>query len=165
MPQDCYINWKRDSYGRDIYWPTVIKCYYTGLHSLLKDPLKATGTLLIPITTSIAKLYLAANFLVTFTIFFQSNPFPFLKSIMFYSFSKIKDGMSSATLNEPDVLTEVPEALKRLVRYITRGFYSIEHAIIVDMLVHHPCVKEDDLCDLIKFERKVIKGFDEYLEK
>ena len=66
--------------------------------------------------------------------------------------------MSAATLNEPDVLTEVPEALKRLVRYVIRGFYSIEHAIIIDMLVHHPCIKEDDLCELIKFERKVLRG-------
>ncbi len=65
---------------------------------------------------------------------------------------------STTTLVEPDVLTEVPEALKRLVRYASRGFYSTEHAIIIDMLVHHPCIKEDDLCELIKFERKALRG-------
>ncbi len=72
---------------------------------------------------------------------------------------RYKVNMSSkTTLNEPELLTEVPETLKRLVRYIARGFYSMEHAIIIDMLVHHPCIKEDDLCELIKFERKPLRA-------
>ena len=40
-----------------------------------------------------------------------------------------------------EVHTEVPMSLKRLVRMIVRGFYSNEHAIIIDMLVRHPCIK------------------------
>ncbi|ELT98422.1 hypothetical protein CAPTEDRAFT_176545 [Capitella teleta] len=59
---------------------------------------------------------------------------------------------------EPEVLTEVPDGLKRLVRYIVRGFYSVEHAILLDFLVHHPCVKEDDLLDLLLFERKQLRA-------
>ena len=58
---------------------------------------------------------------------------------------------------EPDVLTEVPETLKRIVRYITRGFYGIEECLIADLLIHHPCIKEDDLLDLTKFERKQLR--------
>ena len=60
-------------------------------------------------------------------------------------------------MTEPDVLTEVPETLKRIVRYITRGFYDIEAALIIDLLIHHPCIKEDDLIDLLKFERKQLR--------
>lgn len=54
-------------------------------------------------------------------------------------------------------LTSVPEDLKRLVRLIVRGFYSMEHAVVIDMLVRHPCVKEDDLAELLKFERKHLR--------
>jgi len=58
---------------------------------------------------------------------------------------------------EPEVLTEVPETLKRLVRYIVRGFYDTEHALIIDLLVHHPCIREEDLMDLLKFEQKQLR--------
>ena len=50
------------------------------------------------------------------------------------------------------MLTEVPETLKRIVRYVIRGFYGIEEALIIDLLIHHPCIKEDDLIDLLKVE-------------
>ena len=59
---------------------------------------------------------------------------------------------------EPEVLTEVPESLKRLVRYIIRGFYGIEHCLIMELLLHHPCIKEDDLIELLKFDRKQIRA-------
>ena len=47
---------------------------------------------------------------------------------------------------DADIQTEVPLVLKRLVRMIARCFYSMEHAIIVDMLVRHPCIKVGDAC-------------------
>ena len=59
---------------------------------------------------------------------------------------------------EPEVLTEVPATLKRLVRYVVRGFYEVEHAIVIDLLIRHPCVKEDDLLELLKFERKQLRA-------
>ena len=59
---------------------------------------------------------------------------------------------------EPEVLTEVPASLKRLVRYVVRGFYEMEHSIVIDILIHHPCVKEDDLLELLKFERKQLRA-------
>lgn len=59
---------------------------------------------------------------------------------------------------EPEVLTEVPDSLKRLVRYIGRGFYSLEHALVLDILVHHPCIKEDDMLELLLFERKQLRS-------
>ncbi|XP_074653780.1 general transcription factor IIE subunit 1-like [Tubulanus polymorphus] len=60
-------------------------------------------------------------------------------------------------IKEPDILTEVPETLKRLARYIVRGFYDQEHAIVIDLLVRNPCMKEDDLVELLKFERKQLR--------
>lgn len=42
---------------------------------------------------------------------------------------------------DTEVLTEVPVVLKKLVRMIARGFYTMEHAIVVDLLVKHPCIK------------------------
>ena len=58
---------------------------------------------------------------------------------------------------EGEVLTEVPLALKRLVRYILRGFYTIEHALVVDLMIHHPCIKEDDLIELLRLDRKFVR--------
>ncbi|XP_035226610.1 general transcription factor IIE subunit 1-like [Stegodyphus dumicola] len=56
------------------------------------------------------------------------------------------------------VVTEVPTALKRLVRLVMRGFYNVEHAILMDMLIRNPCMKEDDLVELLKFERKQLRS-------
>lgn len=57
-----------------------------------------------------------------------------------------------------DMLTEVPSSLKKLVRLAIRGFYSTEHVIVVDMLIRNPCVKEDDLADLLKLEKKQLRA-------
>jgi len=59
---------------------------------------------------------------------------------------------------ESAYVTEVPSSLKQLARLVARGFYSIEDALIVDMLVRNPCMKEDDICDLLKFEKKMFRG-------
>ncbi|PVD28468.1 hypothetical protein C0Q70_11056 [Pomacea canaliculata] len=59
---------------------------------------------------------------------------------------------------DTEVLTEVPVVLKKLVRMIARGFYTMEHAIVVDLLVKHPCIKEDDLADLLKYEKKHLRS-------
>ncbi|GFO08539.1 general transcription factor iie subunit 1-like [Plakobranchus ocellatus] len=56
------------------------------------------------------------------------------------------------------LLTTVPEELKRLVRLIVRGFYTMEHAVVIDMLVRHPCVKEDDLSELLKLDKKHLRA-------
>ena len=58
---------------------------------------------------------------------------------------------------EQEVLTEVPQSMKRLVRMVARGFYSIEHALVIDMLIRHPCMKEDDMIELLKFDRKQLR--------
>jgi len=59
---------------------------------------------------------------------------------------------------ESEYVTEVPSSLKQLARLVVRGFYSIEDCLIIDMLVRNPCMKEDDMCDLLKFEKKQFRG-------
>jgi len=66
--------------------------------------------------------------------------------------------VEKAVMSEPDVLTEVPASLKLLVRIIMRCFYGDEHAIVMDKLIHHPCIKEDDLLELLRFERKQLRA-------
>ncbi|KAG5883155.1 hypothetical protein JTB14_033406 [Gonioctena quinquepunctata] len=61
-------------------------------------------------------------------------------------------------MTEEKLVTEVPSSLKQLARLVVRGFYSIDDALIVDMLVRNPCMKEDDICELLKFERKMLRA-------
>ncbi|NXJ95619.1 T2EA factor, partial [Corythaixoides concolor] len=60
-------------------------------------------------------------------------------------------------MEEQDVITEVPAALKRLAKYIVRGFYGVEYSLALDILIRYPCVKEDDLLQLLKYERKQLR--------
>lgn len=57
-----------------------------------------------------------------------------------------------------ELVTEVPSSLKQLARLVVRGFYTIEDALIVDMLVRNPCLKEDDIAELLKFEKKMLRA-------
>lgn len=52
---------------------------------------------------------------------------------------------------------EVPGCMKRLVRTVMRGFYSIEHVLVMDMLIRKSCLKEDDLETLLHFEKKQVR--------
>ncbi|KAL1514144.1 hypothetical protein ABEB36_003451 [Hypothenemus hampei] len=61
-------------------------------------------------------------------------------------------------MTDEKLVTEVPSSLKQLARLVVRGFYTIEDALIVDMLVRNPCMKEDDICELLKFERKMLRA-------
>ncbi|XP_052810686.1 general transcription factor IIE subunit 1-like isoform X2 [Mya arenaria] len=59
---------------------------------------------------------------------------------------------------DQEILTEVPQSMKRLIRLVTRGFYTVEHSIVIDMLVRNPCMKEDDMLELLKFDRKQLRA-------
>uniref|UniRef100_A0A8D0HL99 General transcription factor IIE subunit 1 n=1 Tax=Sphenodon punctatus TaxID=8508 RepID=A0A8D0HL99_SPHPU len=58
---------------------------------------------------------------------------------------------------DQDAITEVPAALKRLAKYLVRGFYGVEYSLAVDILIRYPCVKEDDLLLLLKYEHKQLR--------
>ncbi|NXP98142.1 T2EA factor, partial [Vidua macroura] len=60
-------------------------------------------------------------------------------------------------MEEQNVPSEVPAALKRLAKYIVRGFYGVECSLALDVLIHYPCVKEEDLLQLLKYERKQLR--------
>uniref|UniRef100_A0A3Q4ART0 General transcription factor IIE subunit 1 n=1 Tax=Mola mola TaxID=94237 RepID=A0A3Q4ART0_MOLML len=59
---------------------------------------------------------------------------------------------------EPELLTEVPAALKRLAKQVVRGFYGVEHALALDVLIRNPCVREEDMQELLKFDRKQLRA-------
>lgn len=53
---------------------------------------------------------------------------------------------------------EVPRCLKHLIQKVMRGFYQIECVIIMDLLLRRHIMKEDDLADVLKFERKQLRA-------
>ncbi|KAI2805465.1 hypothetical protein RDWZM_008727 [Blomia tropicalis] len=53
---------------------------------------------------------------------------------------------------------EVPRPLKHLVQKVLRGFYSVEHVIVVDLLIRRVVLKEDDMIDLLRFEKKQLRA-------
>lgn len=55
-------------------------------------------------------------------------------------------------------MTEVPASLKRLAKYTVRGFYGVEYSLALDVLIRYPCVKEDDILQLLKYERKQLRA-------
>ncbi|KAM6934840.1 general transcription factor IIE subunit 1 [Xenentodon cancila] len=59
---------------------------------------------------------------------------------------------------EPELLNEVPAALKRLAKQVVRGFYGVEHALALDVLIRNPCVREEDMLELLKFDRKQLRS-------
>lgn len=65
---------------------------------------------------------------------------------------------TSSTSTESPLLTEVPSSLKQLARLVVRGFYGIEDALIIDMLVRFPCLREEDLAELLKFDKKMLRA-------
>ncbi|XP_062287695.1 general transcription factor IIE subunit 1 [Scomber scombrus] len=59
---------------------------------------------------------------------------------------------------EPQLLTEVPATLKRLAKQVVRGFYGVDHALALDVLIRNPCVREEDMLELLKFDRKQLRS-------
>jgi transcription initiation factor TFIIE subunit alpha len=53
---------------------------------------------------------------------------------------------------------EIPRSLKHLVQKVMRGFYPIEHVIVVDLFIRKQLIKEDEIIDLLKFERKHLRA-------
>ncbi|NWV28915.1 T2EA factor, partial [Origma solitaria] len=60
-------------------------------------------------------------------------------------------------VEEQNVNTKVPAALKHLAKYIVCGFYGVEYSLALDVLICYRCVKEDDMLHLLKYERKQLR--------
>ena len=73
----------------------------------------------------------------------------------------------NGVMDEPALLLEVPPVLKRLAKLVARGFYEDEHVALVNVLTNakHPCVKEEDLMELLKFEKKATSSSDHATQK
>ena len=68
-------------------------------------------------------------------------------------------GESNITPNrETMMVTVIPDDLKKLARLVVRGFYSREDILIIDMLVRHHCMREDDISNLLKFDKKLVRA-------
>ncbi|KAK6292578.1 hypothetical protein J4Q44_G00371620 [Coregonus suidteri] len=52
-------------------------------------------------------------------------------------------------------LSFLPE---RLAKQVVRGFYGVEHALALDVLIRNPCVREEDMLELLKFDRKQLRS-------
>ena len=59
---------------------------------------------------------------------------------------------------ETRMVTVIPDDLKKLARFVVRGFYTREDVLIIDMLVRHHCMREDDLSSLLKFDKKLVRA-------
>lgn len=42
-------------------------------------------------------------------------------------------------MGDQQMVTEIPSSLKQLARLVVRAFYTPEDALIIDILVRHPC--------------------------
>lgn len=67
--------------------------------------------------------------------------------------------MMNGAVDEQELLTVVPPILKRLCKLVARGFYDSEHAAIVTLLTNskYPCLQEDDLNQMLGFDRKQLR--------
>ncbi|KAH9392418.1 General transcription factor IIE subunit 1 [Tyrophagus putrescentiae] len=54
---------------------------------------------------------------------------------------------------------EVPRPLKHLVQNVFCGFYTVEQVIVVDLLIRCVVLKEDEMLELLRFEKKQLRGF------
>ena len=65
----------------------------------------------------------------------------------------------NGAIDEPELLTEVPSVLKKLAKIVVRAFYECEHATLINILTNsiYPCVKEEDLQDFLKFDKKQLR--------
>ncbi|XP_002734448.1 general transcription factor IIE subunit 1-like [Saccoglossus kowalevskii] len=64
----------------------------------------------------------------------------------------------SVPVSESELLTVVPSELKKLAKFIVRGFYGIEAALVIDVLIVSPCIKEEDLAALLKYDKKQLRS-------
>uniref|UniRef100_A0A8D2MW50 General transcription factor IIE subunit 1 n=1 Tax=Zonotrichia albicollis TaxID=44394 RepID=A0A8D2MW50_ZONAL len=60
-------------------------------------------------------------------------------------------------MEEHSVPGEVPAALKRLAKCTVRGFYGVECSLALDVLTRYPCVREEDLLQLLKYEHRQLR--------
>ncbi len=51
------------------------------------------------------------------------------------------------------------EVVKRLIRFVSRGFYKKQFVLIMDSIIIHSVLSDDDLVHLIGIQRKELKHY------
>ena len=57
-------------------------------------------------------------------------------------------------MNSTEWVTEVPQPLKKLLKFVMRAFYTVEETLIMDLLLRNACMKEEDVVELLKLDKK-----------
>lgn len=70
--------------------------------------------------------------------------------------SAAAESSSSTAQSAAALVTSVPDELKRLVRIIMRTFYGFDLFLCMDTLLTYPCIKEEDLAELLRLEAKQV---------
>ena len=52
----------------------------------------------------------------------------------------------------------IPSSLKSLLRLVLRGFYEVEHMLVIDILIRKIYMTEEEIERLIRFEKKQLKN-------
>lgn len=63
---------------------------------------------------------------------------------------------SSSSVHDTLASIVVPGELKTLIRIIMRVFYSFESYLCIEMLLIYPCLKEEDLAELLRLDVKTV---------
>lgn len=62
-------------------------------------------------------------------------------------------------------MDDIPPPLTKLIQFIMRHFYSIEQKILIDLLIKRRETKEDDVIEILKFERKHLRAIIQQLKQ
>lgn len=73
--------------------------------------------------------------------------------------------MSNLEVDSEDGLKEITQDMRQLIKMVANTFYRAEEALIIDILLKHPCIREDDLIELLKFDKKHVRASLETLRK
>ena len=108
-----------------------------------------------PLTIYFLKIFSQDSFVHSVHAVFTSV----LYTTLFISKLGVIFSVMNAAIDEAELLTEVPPALKRLAKVVVRGFYECEHVALINILTNsiYPCVKEEDLSELLRFDKKQLR--------
>ena len=63
------------------------------------------------------------------------------------------------------VAQDIPADLRLLIRIVMRTFYGFELYLVMEMLMLYPCIKEEDLADLLRLDLKTVQQHLKNLKK
>ena len=63
------------------------------------------------------------------------------------------------------VAQDIPADLRLLIRIVMRTFYGFELYLVMEMLMLYPCIKEEDLAELLRLDLKTVQQHLKNLKK